>query len=70
MVGGWAGREFGGRTHRNRDAIIGAVVGGLGANAAEQQFREWQERRRERRLADDYETYKYEGGGRSRSRGR
>ncbi|KAI7090714.1 hypothetical protein KC356_g1345 [Hortaea werneckii] len=68
VVGGLAAREFGGERHRNRDALIGAVVGGLGANAAEQQWREWQERRRDRKEREDdrYLERPYDSG-RSRS---
>ncbi|OTA22281.1 hypothetical protein BTJ68_14230 [Hortaea werneckii EXF-2000] len=68
VVGGLAAREFGGERHRNRDALIGAVVGGLGANAAEQQWREWQERRRDRKERDEdrYLERPYDSG-RSRS---
>lgn len=48
LVGGYAGREFGGgRKNQKRDMLIGAVVGGLGANAAENQWREYQNKRKE-----------------------
>merc|ERR1711939_1097069 len=53
---------------RSHNDLIGAVVGGLGANAAEQQWREWQERRRDRkeREEDRYLERPYDSG-RSRS---
>lgn len=68
VVGGLAGKEFGGRSKtRNRDMLIGAVVGGLGANAAENQWRDWQDKLKEKteRLEDRWEQ-KWDGG-RSRS---
>lgn len=67
LVGGLAGRELAERrqrgdrrrrssdSHRNRDMIIGALVGGFGANAAENQWREWKNKRElEREYEGDY----------------
>ncbi|KAF2723532.1 hypothetical protein K431DRAFT_310959 [Polychaeton citri CBS 116435] len=61
VVGGLAGREFGGERHRKRDMVIGALIGGLGANAAENKWREYRhpEERNSRR-----EVYEYDDGGR------
>ena len=69
VVGGLAGREFG-HKHRQRDMIIGALVGGLGANAAENKWHGWKEdkekdlRRDEDRLEQKWDGRDY---GRSRS---
>jgi hypothetical protein len=69
VVGGLAGREFGHR-HKNRDIIIGALVGGLGANAAENKWRDWKdEKKRDLRRDEDRFEEKWDGRdyGRSRS---
>lgn len=42
VIGGLAGREFGNK-NRQRDVILGALVGGLGANAAENQYHRWKD---------------------------
>ncbi|WPH01587.1 pre-mRNA-splicing factor 38B-like protein [Acrodontium crateriforme] len=47
VVGGLAGRQFG-NEHKRRDIIIGALVGGLGANAAEAKYRDWKEEKKEK----------------------
>jgi outer membrane lipoprotein SlyB len=68
VVGGLAGREIGSKQHRNRDIIIGALVGGLGANAAENKWSDWkhdkerklerEEDRYEQRWRDDKDYYR------------
>ncbi|CAK3946300.1 pre-mRNA-splicing factor 38B-like [Lecanosticta acicola] len=69
VIGGLAGREFGNK-HRQRDIILGAVVGGLGANLAENRWREWKDgkerdvEREEERWEQKYDGRDY---GRSRS---
>lgn len=69
VIGGLAGREFG-QKHRQRDIAIGAIIGGLGANYAENKWREWKDNK-ERDIRDDEERWeqKYDGRdyGRSRS---
>lgn len=68
VVGGLAGREFGGKQHRQRDIILGALVGGLGANVAENKWREYKGHKEERRSdRDEYEPYGGRDIGRSRS---
>ncbi|KAI5367189.1 hypothetical protein Slin14017_G022250 [Septoria linicola] len=62
VAGGLAGRQFG-QKHRQRDIIIGAVVGGLLANAGENRWSEYQEEKKR-----DQEGMRYDG--RSRSQGR
>ncbi len=62
VAGGLAGRQFG-QKHRQRDIIIGAVVGGLLANAGENRWSEYQQEKKEKE-----EGYRYDG--RSRSQGR
>lgn len=57
VAGGLAGRQFG-HKHRERDIIIGAIVGGLGANAAETKWRDYQDNKNDKE--DRY-------GGRSKS---
>lgn len=61
MVGGLAGREFG-HKHKERDVIIGALIGGLGANFAENKYKHHKEEK-EGRLRDEEKYYD----GRSRS---
>ena len=63
VVGGLAGREYG-KKHKNRDILIGALVGGLGANAAENK---WVQSKGKVRDREDRWEQKYDG--RSRSRG-
>lgn len=41
MIGGLAGRQLGDKRHNKRDMVIGALIGGLGANAAENKWHEW-----------------------------
>lgn len=68
VVGGLAGREFGGKQHRQRDILLGALVGGLGANVAENKWREWKGAKEDRRLdREEYEAYGGRDIGRSRS---
>lgn len=64
VVGGLAARQFGDKRHSKRDMVIGALIGGLGANAAENKFRDWQEERKEKteHLEDRWEQ-RYDGGG-------
>jgi uncharacterized protein YcfJ len=48
VIGGLAGREFGGKNggkNAQRDMAIGALIGGLGANIATNQYREWREKK-------------------------
>jgi hypothetical protein len=52
IVGGLAGRELGGPKSRRRDMIIGAVVGGLGANVAENKYRDYREEEKGRQHRD------------------
>ena len=47
VVGGLAGREFG-HKHKNRDIIIGALIGGLGANAAENKWKDWKDEKEDK----------------------
>lgn len=67
VVGGMAGRHFGEKhpRHKNRDILLGALVGGLGANAAEKQWTHWQDEKRER-VERDEERWegRYDGGSR------
>lgn len=66
VIGGLAGREFG-QKHRQRDIAIGAIIGGIGANYAENKWKEWKENK-ERDQEDDRYEQKYDGKyGRSRS---
>lgn len=65
VIGGLAGREFG-HKHKNRDIIIGAVVGGLAANAGENKWREYKDNK-EREISRDVERYERPYDGRSRS---
>lgn len=56
VVGGLAGRQIGSRhggQHRNRDILIGAVVGGLASNAAEHKWKDWKEEKKERLERDE-----------------
>ena len=58
LIGGFAGREFGGNKRTSkRDMAIGAVVGGLGANLAENKWRDWRDEKRDRREDDRYDDY-------------
>jgi len=71
VIGGLAGREFGskGKTSQ-RDIAIGALIGGLGANIAENKYREWKDRKEDRlERAEDRWEQKWDGRdiGRSRS---
>lgn len=66
VVGGLAGKEFGDHKHRNRDMIIGALVGGLGANAAENKWRDWRDEK-ERKLEREEDRLEQRWDGRSRS---
>lgn len=69
VVGGLAGREFG-HKHKNRDIIIGALIGGLGANAAENKWRDWKDEKEEKlRRDEDKWEQRWDGRdyGRSRS---
>lgn len=54
-IGGLAGREFGNK-HKNRDILIGAVVGGLLANAAENKWHGYKEDK-ERAVSRDVQRY-------------
>lgn len=72
VIGGLAGREFG-QKHRQRDIAIGALIGGLGANFAENKWREWKDNKeRDLREDEDRIEQKFDGRdyGRSRSQGR
>lgn len=60
VVGGLAGREFG-HKHKNRDILIGALVGGLGANVAENKWNEYREEKK-----DKGERYEQKFDGRSK----
>ncbi|KAK4628518.1 uncharacterized protein CLAFUR5_04600 [Fulvia fulva] len=68
VIGGLAGREFG-QKHRQRDIILGAIVGGLGANAAENQWREYKNKK-ERNLEVDEERWEQKFDGRDYGRSR
>ncbi|EME45984.1 hypothetical protein DOTSEDRAFT_70109 [Dothistroma septosporum NZE10] len=68
VIGGLAGREFG-QKHRQRDIILGAIVGGLGANAAENQWREYKNKK-EQHLEDDEERWEQKFDGRDYGRSR
>ena len=65
VVGGLAGREFG-HKHKNRDIVLGALVGGLAANAAETKWRDYKDKK-EDRLHSDEEKWDQRWDGRSRS---
>lgn len=67
VIGGLAGKEFGGKAHRQRDMVLGALVGGLGANIAENKYREWKDNKEQRLERDEYEAYGGRDIGRSRS---
>lgn len=67
VIGGLAGKEFGGKSHRQRDMVLGALVGGLGANIAENKYREWKGSKEQRLERDEYEAYGGRDIGRSRS---
>jgi len=64
VIGGLAGREFG-HKHKNRDIVLGAIVGGLAANAGENKWTEYKETKERE---GEREVIRYEG--RSRSNGR
>ena len=68
VAGALAGREFGNK-HRQRDMIIGALVGGLGANAAENKYRDWKDDKDGKLKGDERRwEQKFDGrDGRSRS---
>lgn len=68
VAGGLAGRQFG-HKHRERDIIIGAIVGGLGANAAETKWRDWKDGK-ERKLERDEERWEQKWDGRDYGRSR
>lgn len=65
VVGGLAGRELG-HKHRNRDIIVGALVGGLGANFAENKYTHWKDGK-EKDLRRDEDRWEQRWDGRSRS---
>ena len=65
VIGGLAGRQFG-HKHQNRDIIIGALVGGLGANAAETKWRDWKDEK-ESKIKRDEQRFEQKWDGRSRS---
>ncbi|KAF2768946.1 hypothetical protein EJ03DRAFT_351783 [Teratosphaeria nubilosa] len=65
VVGGLAGREFGNK-HKNRDVLIGAVIGGLGANLAENKWKDWKDKK-EGRLEEKEDRWEQKWDGRSRS---
>ncbi|KAK3726136.1 hypothetical protein LTR37_000284 [Vermiconidia calcicola] len=72
VVGGFAAKEFAGnKKHQNRDMILGALVGGLGANAAETKWRDWQDNKeKDSRREEGRTEQRYDGRGeygRSRS---
>ena len=61
LVGGFAGREFGGNKRTSkRDMAIGAIVGGLGSNLAENKFRDWQGKREKGESYDDRYDDRYD----------
>ena len=67
-----AGRHFGTKDpkNRNRDIILGALVGGLGANAAENKWRDYTDEKKEKFEREEGRLEaRYEGrdSGRSRS---
>jgi hypothetical protein len=65
VIGGLAGRQFG-HKHKERDVLLGAVIGGLGANLAENKWHEWREEKKDR-LEDKEERWEQKWEGRSRS---
>lgn len=70
VAGGLAGRQFGGgKKNRERDIIIGAIVGGLGANAAETKWRDYKDEK-ERKLDREEDRYEQKYGGRDIGRSR
>ena len=66
-----AGRHYGERDprHRNRDILLGALVGGLGANAAETKWKGYTSEKKDK-VREDEEKWenRYDGGGNGRSR--
>jgi len=71
VAGGMAGRHLGDRNprHKNRDIFLGAVVGALGVNAAENQYQNWQDDKRGK-VREDEQRWEGNYGGRSRSSAR
>lgn len=71
VVGGMAGRHFGhDPRHRNRDILLGALAGGLGANAAENKWRDYSDKEKDKlRGEEDRLEQRWDGRdyGRSRS---
>ena len=71
VVGGMAGRHFGERNprHKNRDVLIGAVVGGLLSNAAETKWKDYASDKKEKLREDEYRLEdRYDGRSRSAMR--
>ncbi|GAB7366238.1 hypothetical protein MBLNU230_g7795t1 [Neophaeotheca triangularis] len=50
LVGGFAGRELGGKDRR-RDMVIGALVGGVGSNVAANKWKDYREEKRDKEEA-------------------
>ena len=70
VVGGMAGRHVGSDSrHKNRDILLGALIGGLGANAAEHKWKDWSDDKKEKVREDEQKwEQRYDGNyGRSRS---
>lgn len=64
VIGGLAGRQFG-KKNKQRDIILGAVVGGLGANIAEKRYKDYKGKDKRDEREDDY---RYDGRSRSAMR--
>ncbi|OQO15047.1 hypothetical protein B0A48_00429 [Cryoendolithus antarcticus] len=70
VIGGLIGKEIsGGKKDKRRDMALGGIVGGLGANWAENKWQESRHEKRDRGGGQRYEE-RYEGRDRDRSRGR
>ncbi|TKA75083.1 hypothetical protein B0A55_05591 [Friedmanniomyces simplex] len=61
VAGALAGRQFGNK-HKERDILVGALIGGLGANLAENKYKDFREEREEKKERGGRREQRYEGG--------